>query len=208
MRHAVSAQTGCLRYGGGVQRVWDETLDAHRHEVRNAIFQATSALVQRDGLRALTMSKIAETARIGRATLYRYFSDIEAVLRSWHSDQITRHLEELAAVRVRSAPEERLGDVLQAYAVLSRRSHPHHDADVEALLHRDHQVAQARHKVRALVSELIRDEVRVGAVRDDVPAEELASYCIHAVGAAGEATSEEAIRRVVAVTLAGLRPER
>ena len=207
MRHGVSTQTGCLRYGAEVPRVWDETLDAHRHEVRDAILNATSTLVERHGFRPLTMSKIAEDAGIGRATLYRYFGDVEAVLRAWHEAQITGHLEELAAVRDQAARGERLAAVLQAYAVLSRRSHGHHDADVAAVLHRDDQVEHARHKVHALLSELISEEADAGAVRPDTPAHELAAYCIHAIGAAGEATSEAAVRRLVAVTLAGLRPQ-
>ena len=207
MRHCVSTQTECLGYGGGVPRVWNETLDAHRHEVRGAILTATSTLIERHGLRSLTMSKIAEDAGIGRATLYRYFGDVEAVVRAWHHAQITGHLEELAAVRDQAAPAERLAAVLQAYAVLSRRSHGH-DADVKAVLHRDDQVEHARQKVRALVSELISEEAEGGTVRGDVPPHELASYCIHAVRAAGEAASDEAVRRLVAVTLAGLRPER
>ena len=45
-----------------------------------------------------------------------------------------------------------------------------------------------------------------GDVRDDVAPDELASYCLHALAAAGDLPSEDAGRRLVAVTLAGLRP--
>lgn len=212
MRHGVSTQSRCLKYRDDVPRGWDETLDAHRHEVRDAIFDATSALVERHGLRSLTMSKIAEDAGIGRATLYRYFGDVEAILRAWHDAKVTAHLEELAAVRDKAAPADRLAAVLHAYAVLSRRSHGH-DAEVVAVLHRDDygdhagHVEHAQLKVRALVSDLISEQAKAGAIRGDVPPRELATYCMHAIGAAGEAASEAAVRRLVAVTLAGLRPE-
>jgi hypothetical protein len=46
-------------------------------------------------------------------------------------------------------------------------------------------------------------------VRDDVPAAELATYCLHALAGAVALPSKAAVRRIVAVTLAGLRrPQR
>ena len=44
-------------------------------------------------------------------------------------------------------------------------------------------------------------------VRTDVATEELASYCLHALGAARSLPSKAAVRRLVEVTLAGLRPD-
>lgn len=201
-------QTVCLNYARCVPRPWDETIDARRQEVRDAILQATSELVAQHGLHALTMSQIAEGAGIGRATLYRYFGDIEAVLAAWHHDQITEHLTQLVAVRDGAKPAERLAAVLETYAALSLRSHGHHDAAAEAVLHRDHQLQHARDKVRALVSEVIADDARAGRVRSDTPPGELAAYCIHAVSAAAELTSQASVRRLLAVTLAGLRADR
>ncbi len=46
------------------------------------------------------MSLAAETG-IGRATLYKYFSDVEAILAAWHARHVARHLEHLAAVGIR-----------------------------------------------------------------------------------------------------------
>jgi AcrR family transcriptional regulator len=42
-------------------------------EVRDVIVETTAALVAEHGLRAVTMSQIAEDTGIGRATLYKYF---------------------------------------------------------------------------------------------------------------------------------------
>jgi hypothetical protein len=44
-----------------------------------------------------------------------------------------------------------------------------------------------------------------GDVRDDIPPDELASYCINALAAARSLSSKAAVRRLVMVTLAGLR---
>ncbi len=38
---------------------------------------------------------IAEEAGIGRATLYKYFSDAEVLLLAWHERQISAHLLEM-----------------------------------------------------------------------------------------------------------------
>ena len=38
------------------------------------------------------MSQIAEQTGIGRATLYKYFPDVEAILLAWHERQVTGHL--------------------------------------------------------------------------------------------------------------------
>jgi hypothetical protein len=46
------------------------------------------------------------------------------------------------------------------------------------------------------------------AVRDDVPVDELAGYCLHALAAADTLSSPAAVRRLITVTLTGVRPAR
>lgn len=188
-------------------KLWHQTIDAHRGEVRDAILHSAGELATEGGLRSVTMSKIAERAGIGRATLYRYFADVEAVLLAWHEAQIAEHVAQLAAIADRAERRERLPAVLEAFALLSRESHGHHDADLEGFLHRDRQLDRARDEVSALVATLIADAARDGVVRDDVGADELARYCLHALSAATGLSSKAAVRRLVTVTLAGLRPE-
>jgi hypothetical protein len=52
----------------------------------------------------------------------------------------------------------------------------------------------------------LSDAAAAGHIRDDVAPDELATFCVHALAAAKDLPSEAAVRRVVAVTLAGLRP--
>ncbi len=73
-------------------RLWTETIQTHRNQVRDAILDTMAALVEEQGLLQVTMSQIAEQAGIGRATLYKYFPDIESILLAWHDRQITAHL--------------------------------------------------------------------------------------------------------------------
>jgi len=190
-----------------VPKLWNDTIEAHRQAVREATLEATAALVTEHGLRSVTMSQIAEATGIGRATLYKYFPDIQAILRAWHEREITGHLEHLAAVRDQAGdPRARLEAVLQAYALISHESRGHHDAELTAYLHRDEQVARAERQLRAMIRDLLTEAATAGDVRDDVATDELASYCLSALAAAGHLPSRPAIRRLVRVTLAGLRP--
>jgi AcrR family transcriptional regulator len=189
-----------------VPKLWNETIEAHRQAVRDATLDATAALVAENGLRSVTMSQIAEVTGIGRATLYKYFSDVDAILFAWHEREISGHLKQLADARDQSShPRERLEAVLEAYALISHQSHGHHDAELAAFLHRDEQVARAEHQLRNMVRDLLTEAGTAGAVRDDVSPAELASYCLHALAAASGLPSKAAVRRLVTVTVAGLR---
>jgi AcrR family transcriptional regulator len=188
-------------------KLWNETIEAHRREVRDAILDTTAALVARRGLLSVTMSQIAEDTGIGRATLYKYFPDVEAILFAWHERQITNHLEHLAEVRDQADDAgDRLEAVLEAYALISHDSHGHHETELAAFLHRDQHVAAAEQRLRQMIRELLTEGAKVGVLRDDIPPDELATYCLHALAAASGLPSRAAVRRIVDVTLAGLRP--
>ena len=187
-------------------RLWNETIEAHRRDVRDAILETTATLVAEHGLRAVTMSQIAEETGIGRATLYKYFASVDAILFAWHERQIAGHLDHLAEVRDRfRAPAERLEAVLEAYALIRHETHGHHDSELAAFLHRDEQVAVAQRQLREMIEALLAEGAKRGEFRDDVKQSELATYCLHALAAASALRSKPAVRRLVSVTLAGLR---
>jgi AcrR family transcriptional regulator len=192
-----------------VPKLWTDTIEAHRREVRDAILDTTAALAAAHGLRAVTMSQIAEETGIGRATLYKYFPDVDAILHAWHHRQITAHLHRLGQVRDQAGdPGRRLEAVLEAYARIVRETRRHHDTELAAFLHQDEHLTRARRQLHDLIRDLLADRVQAGDLRDDVAPNELASYCLHALAAAGDLPSQAAVRRLVAVTLAGLRPQR
>jgi AcrR family transcriptional regulator len=189
-----------------VPKLWTETVEAHRREVHDAIMDTTAALVAEHGLRSVTMSQIAEDTGIGRATLYKYFPDVETILSAWHKRQIATHLDQLADVRDRAGdPFERLEAVLEAYAMIQHELRVAHATELAAVLHGDDHVAHARNALRDFIRDLVTECARKGSLRNDVGADELANYCLHALAAAGSLPSRSAVRRLVAVTLAGLR---
>ena len=187
-------------------KLWNETIEAHRRDVREAIMETTVELVAEHGLRPVTMSQIAEKTGIGRATLYKYFPRVEAILLAWHERQIAAHLDFLAEVRDRPGDAvQRLEAVLEAYALIVHETQGDQDTELGAFLHRDEKVARARHRLLDLIRELVADAAQAGDLRSDVAPEELASYCLHALAAAGRLPSKAAVQRLVAVTLSGVR---
>jgi AcrR family transcriptional regulator len=188
-----------------VPKVWSETIEGHRREVRDAILDSAAALVAERGLSSVKMSRIAEKTGIGRATLYKYFSSVEAILTAWHERHVTSHLEHLAGVRDQAGtPVERLKAVLESYATII--SHEHHGTELAARLHRGEHVARAQQHLRDLVRDLLLEGAKAGDLRNDVAPDELASYCLHALAGASSLSSKAAVRRLVTVTLTGLRP--
>ena len=190
-------------YTAGMPKLWNETIEAHRYAVREAILNTTAALVAEHGLASVTMSQIAEEAGIGRATLYKYFPGVEDILLAWHERQVARHVQQLAAVRDQAGdPIARLQAVLETYALIA---HEHHGTELAALLHRGAHVDRAQQQLSDFIAGLLTEGAATGVLRADVPPNELASYCLHALSAASSLPSQAAVHRLVTVILDGLR---
>jgi AcrR family transcriptional regulator len=194
-------------YTTTVPKLWTDTIETHRREVRDAIIDTTASLIAERGLRGVTMSQIAEQTGIGRATLYKYFADVESILVAWHERHVSDHLRYLTELRDQADHAlERLEAVLEGYAFISYQvSREQHGADLVALVHQGQHVARAQHQLNRFLRDLLVDASNAGHIRDDVPADELLSYCLYALAAAATMPSKTAVRRLVTVTLAGLQ---
>jgi hypothetical protein len=134
---------------------------------------------------------------------------LQAVLLAWHEREITLHLARLDEVRREAGDAgERLEAVLHAYAQISHESHGHRDAELMAFLHGGEHVTRAQGQLRDMIRDLIIEGAVNGDIRHDLAPDELASYCLHALGAASNLVSKAAVDRLVVVTMAGLRPSR
>jgi AcrR family transcriptional regulator len=194
--------------------LWNTTVEEHRRTVHMAILDSTAALVAEHGM-AVTMSQIAQHTGIGRATLYKYFKDVEAIMVAWHERQVSDHLRQLtSAIADCPDPGDRLRTALTVYADLSStgRGAPHSPAQGTSpvqtawALHRAPHLHHAQRHVHDLLTEVIAAAADAGMVRTDVPTAELATYCLHALSAAAASSSPAARDRLVAVTLTGLLP--
>ncbi|MEU7838291.1 MULTISPECIES: TetR/AcrR family transcriptional regulator [unclassified Nonomuraea] len=193
-------------------KLWNETIEAHRRTVRDAILDTTAALVAERGLLGVTMSQIAEQTGIGRATLYKYFPAVETIVLVWHDRRVAEHLKELVTARDHAGgAEQRLEAVLRTYAHIQRERghHGEHEsfgADVFAALHKGEYVARAHQELDELLRDVLAGAAEAGHVRADVPADELAAYCRHALQAAAAMPSKAAVQRLLEVVMAGMRP--
>lgn len=212
-RHSVCVDTLChgwvaLYRLGTMPKLWDSTIESHRHEVRAAVLRATSTVVSERGLLGVTMTAIAKKAGIGRATLYKYFPDVESVLQAWHSEQVHTHLEELHAIAAAAGgPVERLRRVLLAHATNLFESRVHAGAaDAVASLHAGDRFEEHGTALQRLVAGLVRTAQADHQVRGDLDADELALFAISAVSGSPRASSMAVALRLVDTTCAALAP--
>jgi hypothetical protein len=73
------------------------------------------------------------------------------------------------------------------------------------LVHRGEHVAGPQQRLTEIIQNLLVEAVDAHAVRPDFPPDELACYYINTFAAAGNLWSKSAVKRLVALVLAGLR---
>jgi AcrR family transcriptional regulator len=192
-------------YGCPVPRLWADSVELHREQVRALVYAAIEELVATRGLLAINMSRLAEATGIGRATLYKYFGDIEEVLAAWHHHHVAGHLAELQDLANRPGePSARLRAVLGGYGRICQHGRQHGADALVAALHHGDRMASHQRRLQELFATLLSEAAAAGAVRRDVPPDELANYCLHALSAAADAGSNAATSRLISVVLAGL----
>lgn len=188
-------------------KLWSETIETHRREVHAAILETTAELVAQRGLLAVTMSEIAERTGIGRATLYKYFSDVESILAAWHELHVEQHLRELVSAREQAVDaRDRLVAVLGRYALIQYERRAVHATELAAHLHRSAHARQAKaqRQLRELLRGVLAEAADVASIRRDVAVEEMVAFCLRALAAAADAPSKAAVQRLVRVVVDGL----
>lgn len=190
-------------YRGCVPKLWGETIQAHRADVRAAVLEAAWRLAVERGVLSVTMAQVAAEAGIGRATLYKYFSSVEQILAAHHERHVSAHLAELQALaETGQDPGAALQAVLKHYARIRHMRARHAAPDLGALIHTGQAARDAEAQVTAIVAGCIRAAQKQGQARTDLAAVELAAYCLHALGAAGSLPSMAAVVRLVALVQA------
>ena len=125
---------------------------------------------------------------------------------AWHERQVAAHLAQLAAIREQPGDSvQRLRAVSLAYGRICQQRQQHGDAELRAALHRHRPPGDRPNQLVAIFADLIAEAAAEGAVRGDVPPDELAAYCISALEAASSARTPAALTRLVDVVWAGIR---
>ena len=186
-------------------KLWSETIETHRHEVREAIMESTWRLAVTNGPISVTMSQVAQETGIGRATLYKYFPDVKAILLARHEQHVFDHLSRLRELRDHADdPADRLESVIHAYAQICHHRARHGTVELSALTHQPDGVGRAEEELLALFGSVITDAIAAGSVDPGPPADELALYCVHALGAAGSLPTQDAVHRLADFVLRAL----
>lgn len=79
--------------GAEVSQAWRSAVETHRANYREQIIDAALDLIAAEGATKTSMAKLAQHAGVGRATLYRYFPDVESALLA----HVERELDECEA---------------------------------------------------------------------------------------------------------------
>ncbi|MCF7547436.1 TetR/AcrR family transcriptional regulator [Pseudonocardia sp. WMMC193] len=192
-------------------QLWTETIDAHKKAVREAIFAAVADTIAEAGPAAVTMSGVAARGGISRATIYKYFPDVEALLLAWHEQIVSAHLEhvERALMPIPDDAASELGalrSALQAYAHQIAHGAPGFGGEFAARLHRTDHVQGAEQRLVALLAEHLHHGQSLGAVRGDMPPAELAAYCLSAMNAARRLPEPAALDRLLDVVVGAVQP--
>lgn len=184
---------------------WAEA-EAQRRATREAILDATGAMVSEHGLQAVTEDLIAAKAGVPVSRLRRLFTDLDTLLHTWHDRQVTNHLAVLSDASAQPGDiTRRLDAVLRTYVAVVHQTHEHRATPRGAALHSDEHLAGPRQHLRALIRDLITEGVHSGAFRADLPPADLAERCVRALDTSSGHTSTSVIRQVVADAVADLK---
>ncbi|GAB2539806.1 TetR/AcrR family transcriptional regulator [Brachybacterium huguangmaarense] len=76
-------------------KIIGSSLEDHRQQTRARIFEALGALMETEDFEALTFSRIAAEAGVGRTALYNHFADKDTLLVEYAMHETTGYLERL-----------------------------------------------------------------------------------------------------------------
>lgn len=184
-------------YSRAVPKLWKDTVEEHRRDVRTAILEAAWALAQEHGVRGVTMGLVADQAGISRATLYKYFRGVDDILVAAHTEHVRAHLAKLrTALDTAGTPRQGLERLIEHYAEICFRRGRDGGAGVAALVHTGAQHHHDTHLLNRLVVDAVRAAQQAGEVRADVTPKVLAAYCLSAAEGAGALANAGDARRL------------
>jgi AcrR family transcriptional regulator len=175
--------------------------DAERNRAR--ILEAASALLAERGLDA-SMPELAERAGVGVGTVYRAFPDKSHLVAAVMAARFHWFAERIEAATRADDPWRAFTDVIWMGAALNIKDRAFQECAHQVLAQPD--VRQARDAVLDGLGRLIARAQEVGAMRDDVVAEDL-PMLLSGVGLSREAGRGAAWERHLALIIDGLRAE-
>ena len=187
------------------ERFGDRSTPASASSTDERIIEAVLTLIARDGLGAVTMVKVAETAGISRQTLYNHYPDVDSIITEAigrHNRESIRLLE--ASMRIVSDPQGRLEQLVRHAASIG--AHAHRVQELEHGLSADARVALREYDDAhdRWIQDVLEQGRQSGAFRGDLVPGVDAVLVRHMLRGVAEA-SAEAPEETAAIAAAGLR---
>lgn len=186
-----------------VAEPWGGELSARRLRTAERIALVAAHIIDRDGIAALSMSRLADEAGISRQTLYQYFPDVDAVLEGIATVGATGVDELARAVGAAPDPYRALHLFVTAVLEAAAAGHPSPMALVAAVPAPSRAVIRGHEEaVERIVIGLIRRGQAGGQIRADVDPEldgrliYRATLAAHDLAAAPEADVEALARHL------------
>ena len=137
---------------------------------RKEIFDATVHLFLEKGFKETSMREIAETAGVGKSTLYDYFKSKDEILVSYFEDAINELTENAREIVTQDLGiSEKLRKIMEmhlAYSIDSKTFYLKLSAEVQTLsLGSQKKIQSQRYAYQDMLSELIEEGIRQGAYR-------------------------------------------
>jgi len=151
---------------------WDSATAHYRDRQRDSILVAALHLLAGQGSGGMSMSSLASAAGISRATLYRYFSDLDSVLVGI-AEMLAAHDDDLAtAVESESGARQQLRYLVGVLV----QAHAGHDLSTEAIVGALPPAARGlldehERRTHRLVQDILERGRQSGELRDDIDPE-------------------------------------
>jgi AcrR family transcriptional regulator len=183
-----------------------------RIATRERIYKTAIEEFEREGVAAAQIDRIAEKAGVARGTFYFHFPTKELVL-----IELQHRLQDdfvFQMTETGPAPESLHDFFLQVYeqTMASRREHPRLMGEILAMYARqDMGIALTDEALIVHVVDYLSDAAERGAVRTDIPPEQLAVHFlsgmfVHFMGGRDPETEAEFAKTKIDILIGGMRP--
>ena len=176
-------------------KTWAETLDGHREALRHAAITAALEIASEVGFQKVSMSGVAARTGITRATLYKYFPDVDAIFVEWHRRTLEHHLAHVEAIADGGGDAaDRLTEILLFFAMTALR---HHGTRFAGALHDRGHASAAEERLITVVEGIVAEGVDAGTFRADLSPREAAVFLQGSLSGADRLPDEAAVKRLV-----------
>ncbi|CAG4885176.1 TetR family transcriptional regulator [Georgfuchsia toluolica] len=153
---------------------------------RNELIRVAATLFKDHGYRATTLNDIAQAAGMDRATVYYYVGSKEELLREAVQNLMGQNVSEVEKlVRADVSPQEKLESIIRLLILSYDKNYPHAYVYIQQKMQRvadatsswAKEMAKQTHRIEIAVESIIREGMKSGVFRDDVPVK-LTAYAI------------------------------